>query len=117
MTHEQLQSSPMAVDECRCVSVGRLNDDFDVGSYERDESEQEEEERIGDEVSSHSEGSDHDEGARDVLVDPGNHYPGPVEERVVRDLPVRAEVEEAMPVCTHVEDATPYDSWVRLSEA
>ena len=52
-----------------------------------------------------------------VPVDPGNHYPGPDEERIVRDVPVHAEVEEAMPVCTHVEDATPYDSWVRLSEA
>ena len=45
-----------------------------------------------------------------VPVDLGNHYPGPVEERVVRALLVRAEVEEAMPVRTHVEDATPYDS-------
>jgi len=45
-----------------------------------------------------------------VPVDLGNHYLGPVEERIVRDVPVRAEVEEAMPVHTHVEDATPYDS-------
>ena len=49
-----------------------------------------------------------------VPVDPGNHYLGPVEERIVRDVPVHAEVEEAMPVCTHVEDATPYDSWVSV---
>ena len=49
-----------------------------------------------------------------VPVDPCNHYLGPVEERIVRDVPVRAEVEEAMPVCTHVEDATPYDSWVSV---
>jgi hypothetical protein len=49
-----------------------------------------------------------------VPVDPCNHYLGPVEEGIVRDVIVRAEVEEAMPVRTHVEDATPYDSWVRL---
>ena len=49
-----------------------------------------------------------------VPVDLGNHYLGPVEERIVRDVPVHAEVEEAMPVCTHVEDATPYDSWVSV---
>jgi hypothetical protein len=52
-----------------------------------------------------------------VPVDLGNHYPGLVEERIVRDVLAHAEVEEAMPVRTHVEDATPYDSWVRLSEA
>jgi hypothetical protein len=27
------------------------------------------------------------------------------------------QVEDGMPIHTHVEDATPYDSWVRLSEA
>ena len=63
LTHEQLQSSPMAVEECRRFSVGHLNDDFDVGSYEWDELEKEEEERTGDEVSIDSENSDHDEGA------------------------------------------------------
>jgi hypothetical protein len=63
LMHEQLQSSPMAVEECRRFSVGRLNDDFDVGSYKWDKLEKEEEERTGDEVSSDSENSDHDEGA------------------------------------------------------
>jgi len=53
----------MAVEECRRFSVGHLNDDFDVGSYEWDELEKEEEERTGDEVSIDSENSDHDEGA------------------------------------------------------
>jgi hypothetical protein len=52
-----------------------------------------------------------------VPVDLGNHYPGPVEERIVRDVHAHAEVEEAMPVRTQVEDATLYDSWVKLSEA
>jgi hypothetical protein len=53
----------MAVEECRRFLVGRLNDDFDVGSYEWDKLEKEEEERTGDEVSSDSENSDQDEGA------------------------------------------------------
>ena len=63
LTHEQLQSSPMAVEECRWFSVGHLNDDFNVGSYEWDELEKEEEERTGDEVSIDSENLDLDEGA------------------------------------------------------
>jgi hypothetical protein len=53
----------MVVEECRRFSVGHLNDDFDVGSYKWDKLEKEEDERTGDEVSSDSKNSDHDEGA------------------------------------------------------
>ena len=84
-----------------------MNGDFDVGSYERDELEQQEEKRIGDEVSGDSEASNDDEAATDVPVGEGTGYPGPADERVVRDVPFATHVEEVMPVGTLVEDVTP----------
>lgn len=94
-----------------------MNDDFDMGLYERDKLEQQKEKRIGDEVSGNSEASNDDEAARDVPVDEVTGYPRPADERVVRDVPFTTHVDEVMPVRTLLQDATPYDSWVRLREA
>ena len=102
----QLESSPMAVDEYRQFSEGCMNGDFDVGQYERDEEEQHEEAMICAEVSSDSDSSD-GKGGRYV----------PVQDTILRDVLGSSHVPDAMGVPTHLEDGTPYDSWVRLSEA
>ena len=44
----------MVVDDSRRLSVGLINNDFNVDEFERDEEEQVEEERIGDDNNSDS---------------------------------------------------------------
>ena len=56
LTQEKIHSSPMVVDDSRRLTVGHINNDFDVDEFEWEEEEQEEEEeeRIGDVVSNDS---------------------------------------------------------------
>ena len=83
--------SQMAVDESRRMSVGLINNDFDVDEFEQDEEKQAEEERIGDDNNSDSEDSNNEQGCRDAM-------PVPVKVRVVRDVPGPSQEQHAMPV-------------------
>jgi len=116
LTQEQLHSTPMAVDDSRRFSVGCISNDFDVNEFEREE---EEEDRIGDVVSSDSDDLDDDQGGRDAMPTPVDAMPVLVHAML---LAAPTEVLYAMPaqgrlVIDLSEDDTPYDLWARISEA
>ena len=69
--------------------VGCISNDFDVNDFER-----EEEDRIGDVVSSDSDDSDDDQGGTDAMPTPVHAMPVPVH---TMPLPVPTEVLHAMP--------------------
>jgi hypothetical protein len=89
-----------------------------VNEFEREEEEQEED-RIGDVVSSDLDDSDDDQGGTDAMPTPVAPMPIPVH---VMPLPVPTEVlhdilGQGRLVIDLLEDDTPYDSWGRISEA
>ena len=76
LTQEQFHST----------AVGCVSNDFDVNEFEREENEQEED-RIGDVVSSDSEDSDDDEGGKDAMPTPVDAMPLPVPTKVLHAMP------------------------------
>ena len=80
---------------------------------------EEEEDRIGDVVSSDSDDSDDDQGGTDAVATPANAMLVPVHTML---LPVRTEVLHGVHVQGRLvtdlaADDNPYDSWARISEA
>jgi hypothetical protein len=105
LTQEQLHST----------LVGCISNDFDVNSFEWEE----EEDRIGDVVSSDSDDLDDNQGGRDDMPTLVDDMPVPIH---AMPLPIPTEVLHAMPaqgrlVTDLPKDDTPYDSWARISEA
>ena len=101
LTQEQFHST----------TVGCINNDFDVNEFEREE-EQEEEDRIGDVVSSDSDDLDDDQGVTDVMPTPTDVMPVPVH---TMPLPVPTVVLHGVQaqdrlVTDLAADDTPYDS-------
>lgn len=97
LTQEAVHAPPMADDD-----VGRINDDFDVQDFEREEQEEVDAQIVAkDDVSSDSDDSDDDEGAMRAVQVPVPHSMQ-VQGRLVTHVP---------------DDDSPYDSWARLSEA
>lgn len=66
--HSQLTQDQHCTNPIEEHEVGCINDNFDVGSYERDEEEQQEDETIGAKGISDSDSSDDDVGGMDVPV-------------------------------------------------
>ena len=94
--------------------VGCIRNDFDVNDLER-----EEEDRIGDVVSSDSDDSDDDQGGTYAMSTPIDAMPVPVH---TMPLPVPTEVLHGVQaqgrlVIDLPADNTFYDSWGRISEA
>ena len=83
LTQEQFHST----------TVGYISNNFDVNEFEREEVEQEED-RIGDVVSSDSDDSDDDQGGTDAMPTPIHAMPVPAH---TMPLPVPTEVLHAMP--------------------
>jgi hypothetical protein len=105
LTQEQLHSTP----------VGCISNDFDVNNFKREE----EEDKIGDVVSSDSDDLDDNQGGRDAMPTLVDAMPVPIH---AMPLPIPTEVLHAMSaqgrlVTDLPEDDTPYDSWARISEA
>ena len=108
LTQEQFHST----------AVGCISNDFDVNEFELEEQEQEED-RIGDVVSSDSDDSDDDQGGGHAMPTPVDAMPVPIHGM---PLPVPTEVLHAMQAQSRLvtnlpADDTPYDSWGRISEA
>ena len=106
LTQEQFHSS----------QVGCISNDFDVNEFELEE---EEEDRIGDVVSSDSDDSDGDQGDRHAMPTPVDAMPVPVHGM---PLPVPTKVLQGVHaqgrlVTDLATDDTHYDSWARISKA
>jgi hypothetical protein len=83
-----------------------------VNEFEWEEKEQQQEDRIGDVVSSDSDDLDDDQGGIDVVPTPVHVMPLPIPTEVLRAMPGQDRL-----VTDLLEDDIPYDSWGRISEA
>ena len=85
--------SQLTQEQFHSTTVDCISNDFDVNEFEREE-EQEEEDRIGDVVSSDSEDLDDDQGGRQAMPTPVDAMPIPVHGM---PLPVPTEVLHVVP--------------------